>query len=113
MFQSSPGLDVEMTTTDELDWCGKEEEEGVLQREARNQAAVVVVLVTRFGHIDHVVHHDHHAGKTKEKGYEEGVSPLLDILLVIREALTHLSGNEAGGESKIVDRLNHVPCAQC
>ena len=38
MFQSSPCLDIEMTSTDELDWCGKEEEEGVLQEEARDLA---------------------------------------------------------------------------
>ena len=55
MFQSSPGLDIEMTSTDELDWCGKEEEEGVLHGEAGDQAIVVGVLMTRSGHLDHVV----------------------------------------------------------
>ena len=102
-----------MTSTDELDWCGKEEEEGVLQGEAGDQATVVGVLMTRSGHLDHVVHHDHHARKTKEERYEEGVSPLSNVFLVIGKTLTYLPGHKACGESEIIDRLHHVPRAEC
>ena len=56
---SGPGLDVEDTATDELDWGGEEE---VLEGEPWNDTAVIAVHVIIARHLDHEVHHDHHAG---------------------------------------------------
>ena len=65
---SGPGLDVEDTATDELDWGGEEE---VLEGEPWIDTAVVAVHVIIARHCDHEVHHDHHAGKPKHQRYEE------------------------------------------
>ncbi len=60
-----PNLNIEMSSTDELNWSGQDKEKGVLQGQAGQQAAQVRVLVVLGAHVHHEVYHDH----LKNKGH--------------------------------------------
>lgn len=61
---------VEVFPSEELDRGGEKEEEQILQRQPRDNAAITRVTVVIL-HLDHVVRHDNHTGDSKDERDKE------------------------------------------